>query len=63
VNYYLYFVEGTAAREYLHGTNYVGIWANDQVEARKNIGKYFAKGTSIKEVTQSQVQGSIGYLY
>ncbi|MEM5009337.1 hypothetical protein WKH57_01320 [Niallia taxi] len=63
MNYYLYFVEGIAAREYLQGTNYVGIWADDPFEARKNITKYFAKGTPITEVPQSQVQGSIGYLY
>lgn len=63
MNYYIYYVGGDSARNYLGNTNYVGVWADTQLQALDKVRKNFAKGTSIVSVARNQVNSKIGYLY
>lgn len=63
MNYFVYFVGGEEASQYLGGTNYVGLWADTQAEADAKVKRYFPVGTPIMPTTRNQVQGQIGYLY
>lgn len=63
MNYFIYFVGGDVARQYLGGTNHVGVWADTQTQANDTVKKYFAVGTQIMPATKKQVQGQIGCLY
>lgn len=63
MNYYIFYVGGDKAREYLGGTNYVGVWEDTQTKAIDKAKRYFAEGTPIIHVEKNQVQGQIGYVY
>ncbi|NUJ17428.1 hypothetical protein FKN04_12665 [Bacillus glycinifermentans] len=63
MNYFIYFVSGALARNYLKETNYVGVWADTQSQAVEKVKEYFPLGTPIIPVTKNQIQGRIGYLY
>ncbi|MFY0516517.1 hypothetical protein ACOMCU_01610 [Lysinibacillus sp. UGB7] len=63
MNYYIYYVGGQEAREYLNGTNYVGVWENNEIDAFNKVKSYFKENTTIVSVSKEQVRGLIGYLY
>lgn len=63
MNHYIYFVEGDNAKEYLGGTNNVGVWADTQEQADVKVARYFAKGTKITLVAKHKLHGQIGSLY
>ncbi len=62
-NYYVFYVMGEKAREYLKGTNYVGLWANDQFEALDTMAKYFSKDTPFVMKESVPSGETVGYLY
>lgn len=61
--YYIYLVSGQEARDYLGGTNFVGVWEDGEIEALKKVKSYFKKNTPIFRVSKEQAHGFIGYLY
>lgn len=63
MDYFVYYVGGNKAFEYLGGTNYVGVWSLNQYEANAKVKKYFEEGTPIISTPRSKVEGKIGYLH
>ena len=63
MNYYIFFVGGHEAREYLGNTNLVGVWENGEINAFNKVKSHFKKNTTVVPVNREQVTGSIGYLY
>lgn len=63
MNYFVYYVAGADAFNYLGETNYVGVWAESIFHANDIVSQYFKLGTQIVSVKRNQVKGKIGYLY
>lgn len=61
--YYIYLVSGQEARDYLGGTNFVGVCEDGEINALKKVKSYFKKNTPIFRVSKEQAHGFIGYLY
>ena len=63
MNYFIYYVGGREAFDYLGETNYVGVWAETVYHANDLVDRHFATGTQIVSVKRNQVRGKIGFLY
>jgi hypothetical protein len=63
MNYYIFYVSGESARDYLNGTNYVGVWEDTLSKATLKVKRFMGDNLFIVNVEKDQVDGSIGYLY
>ena len=63
MKYYIFQIFGQEAREYLGGTNFVGVWEHGEINAFNKVKSYFKRNTTILLVSKEQVNESIGYLY
>lgn len=63
MDYFIYYVAGKEAFDYLGETNYVGVWAESVYQANDLVSQYFKLSTQIVSVKRNQVRGKIGYLY
>lgn len=60
-DYYVFYVNGQSANDYLGGTNYVGIWSESRSAAKKLASKYFNE--SLIMASRAPEGEKIGYLY
>lgn len=63
MDYFIFYVSGEEARNYLGGTNYVGVWESTQIIAFNKVKMYFPPNSYIAPVDRSKVVGEIGYLH